>query len=93
MTRFDLLEVLRRIETEPAGRKQRIREFQEYVFNSDDLPGFDDEESDVLAELAYDLDFYVENPEWRREDPSYYGDERLIREIRESISKLRSPTD
>jgi hypothetical protein len=28
-----------------------------------------------LKTLAYDLDFFVRNPEWRAADPSYYGPE------------------
>jgi HEPN domain-containing protein len=90
MTRHDVLDLLRRIEKEPAEREQKIREFQEYVMSADGLPDFDDSESEVLADLAYDLDYYVENPDWRREDAAYYGDERLVHEIRESMSKLRT---
>ena len=49
---------------------------------------FSEADWEILADLAYDLDFYVSDPSRRREDASYYGEERLIREIRESLTKL-----
>lgn len=42
-----------------------------------------------LGDLAYDLEYYEPNPEWRKEDLSYYGDERAIEEIRSFRIKLQ----
>lgn len=36
-----------------------------------------EEPSEFLLELSNDLEFYVENPVWRREDYKYYGDDKL----------------
>jgi hypothetical protein len=41
-----------------------------------------------LNEFAYDLDFYVSDPDQRKEVPSYYGDERLSEEVASVIKKL-----
>ncbi len=67
------------------GRKKLIKEFQEKVWNSEtpDEPGFE-----ILSELAFDLDFYEPDEKRRREDFSYYGDERLNTEIELAIQKL-----
>ena len=44
--------------------------------------------NDVLTDIAYILDFYEPNKEWRKEAPNYYGDEKLEHELRASIAKL-----
>lgn len=44
--------------------------------------------SDFLLELSQDLEYYVENPEWRRQDPSYYGDDKLEILIKEALEKI-----
>jgi hypothetical protein len=43
---------------------------------------------DILGELAYDLNFFVADPARRAEDPSYYGDERLEKEIKVALRRL-----
>jgi len=35
-----------------------------------------------------DLDYYEPDTAMRREDPTFYGDERLEREIQEALNKL-----
>ncbi len=76
------MEILEKILVDKANRKQLICKFQEIVWN-------DDNASELLLELAYDLDFYEPNEEWRKEDPSYYGEERLEQEIKIVIQKLQ----
>lgn len=48
-----------------------------------------EESNEVLRGLAYDLDFYEANEVLRKEDPSYYDDERLEEEIKLAIQKLK----
>lgn len=43
---------------------------------------------EVLRELALDLSYYEDNEEWRREDLSYYGRERLVALLDETIRRL-----
>jgi GGDEF domain-containing protein len=76
------MEILEKILTDKVNRKKLISEFQELIWN-------DENASEVLSLLAYDLDFYEPNIELRKEDPSYYGDERLEEEIKLVINKLK----
>ena len=76
-----------------SSRKERvsaIKAFQDYVWNRD-MPvlGATGEQDETLNELAHDLDFYEPNPDWRIEDYSFYGDQRLEIEIVEALRKLR----
>jgi hypothetical protein len=43
---------------------------------------------DILADLAYDLDFFEPDPFLRVESTSYYGRERLEEEIRTALRRL-----
>ena len=45
---------------------------------------------EIIADLAYDLDYFEPNPVWRREDPSFYGPERAVEEIESALSQLRA---
>lgn len=74
--------ILKKILTDKENRKKHISEFQELIWN-------DENASEVLSLLAYDLDFYEPNKELRKEDPSYYRDERLEEEIKLAINKLK----
>ena len=79
-----LLETLRYREQ----RKQLIEAFQKQVWNgTEHLP--EGPVSEILEDLAYDLDYHVAAPDLRREDASYYGDERLELEIRTALSRLK----
>ncbi len=76
------MEILEKILIDKVNRKKLISKFQELIWN-------DENASEVLSLLAYDLDFYEPNIEYTKEDPSYYGDEKLEVEIRIVINKLR----
>lgn len=76
------MEILKKILTEKLDRRRLISEFQELIWNNENA-------SEILSELAYDLDFYEPNEELRKEDPSYYGDDRLEEEIKSVIQKLQ----
>lgn len=58
---------------------ERIKSFQNEVWDDESIK--DEALHEILSELAYDLDFYETNEEWRKEDPSYQGDGRLKKEI------------
>jgi hypothetical protein len=89
IARAEVISLLIQTMEEQAERDQRIREFQRFVFHTAKPPAdFSQEDWEILADLAYDLDFYVSDPNLRREDASYYGEERLVSEIRESLAKL-----
>lgn len=82
-----MIEILERILTEKLLRKQLIRNFQEKIWNADKIG--DEEENKILSELAYDLDFYEPDETLRKEDLSYYGDERLEEEVKSVLEKLK----
>lgn len=73
-------------------RKQLIAEFQQRVWDApEDLTAT--QEWEILRDLAYDLDFYEPDANVRAEDASYYGDERVEREIKTALKKLESSED
>ena len=81
-------EILEQIlKSEGPKRERLIKEFQQKVWNGAD--DFSVSGSEALAELAYDLDFYESDENARREDSSFYGDERLEREIRRALERLK----
>ena len=85
----DLLALLEEILSSPVTRQECIKKFQDYVFHhGEPIQGANSSQWDVLNELAMDLDYYEPDTAMRREDPTFYGDERLEREIQEALNKL-----
>jgi len=70
---IQLLQVV--LSTEYPIKQKLIKEFQDEVWNNERI--HDDTFNEILSELAYDLDFYERNEEWRKEDSSYYDDDKL----------------
>jgi hypothetical protein len=68
-----------------VNRADTIKSFQELVWSSTHLPSG---ASEVLADLAFDLDYYEADPKRRQEDPSYYGDDRAETEIEAALTRL-----
>jgi hypothetical protein len=79
-----LTEALRR----PELRRQLIRDFQELVWRNSGHTG-EEAAWQILADLAYDLDFYEPDQNLRNEDVSYFGDERAELEILIALKRLR----
>jgi len=87
----ELIALLERATADPLQLAAVVEEFQSAVFAaaSHDLNASPQVE-DTLRTLAYDLDFYVPDPEARAEDSAHYGDERAVREIRQALDSLRT---
>jgi hypothetical protein len=79
--------LLREILVDTAMRKELVDRFQKLVLNGPALEATN-EDVEIFADLAYDLNFYEPVPEARGEDPSFYGDERLEEEIRSALGNL-----
>jgi hypothetical protein len=47
----------------------------------------------ILRDVAFDLAFFVADPGWRAEDPSYYGPERARSEIENALERLGSRSE
>jgi hypothetical protein len=74
------------IESDSFDKQSRIDKFQDEILNLDEIES--DISYDILHELAYDFEFYVQNTEHRREFYGYYGDDKLNELILEAIKKL-----
>lgn len=72
-------------EKEPA-RTELIKSFQNKILNDESIK--DEALNEILTELVYDLDFYEPNEEWRKEDNSFYGSERLEEVLKLALQKL-----
>jgi len=74
-------DLLIKILQDKENRDKLISEFQISIWNGSD-------DDDILINLAHDLEFYVSNEEHRKEDPSYFGDEKLEEVIFEALKDL-----
>lgn len=76
------------LEAEHPIKQKPTKEFQDEVWNDESIQ--DETLNEILSELAYDLDFYEPNEEWRKEVPDYYYDDRLEVVIKTAIQKLQA---
>ena len=82
-----LMEILSKVQQSKGfDRVNKIQEFQEIVWDDETIE--DEALYDILSTLAYDLDYYEPDEKLRKEDLSYYGDERLEEEIKAGLIKL-----
>ncbi len=85
----NLLEILRKIlvENDKSNIDNLIIEFQKFVWLNSD---FNDEDpsAHIFDDLADSLDYYEPNSELRRDSPSYYGEEKMRKEIKEALKKI-----
>jgi hypothetical protein len=89
MTSLDaMLALLVRVLREPSTRKATVKQFQALVWESP-RHTVAKEVYDVLADLAYDLDYFEPDPVSRAQDTSYYGDQRLEQEIQAALRRLQ----
>ena len=62
--------------------------FDEVVSESDDVI-YNDEIDDLLFNLALELDYYYPDIETRKQDPYYFGEEKLVKIIPPVVTKLK----
>ncbi len=87
-----LIELLREAFADSNKRAERIKRFQQLVWETKDdeiAPG-EQWIWDILDELAVDLDYYEPNEAWRRESPSFLGEEETRQLILAAIAKIES---
>jgi predicted nucleic acid-binding protein len=87
-----LIGLLKEAIENPKNRSERIKRFQQLVWDTreDEIAPGEQEIWDILNDLAADLDYYEPNEEWRREDPSFFGDEEVCQRILIAIAKAES---
>jgi hypothetical protein len=85
-----ILGLLTKILRDPSSRKETVKEFERYYTGIGIVvrPSIRCDVLDILDDLAWDLAFYVADPTMRAEDSSYYGDERLVKEVESSLRLL-----
>lgn len=74
------------LEAPQPQRKVLVKKFQSEIWNDETIQN--ERLNEILSELAYDLDFYEPNEEWKKESPNYFGDERLQELIKLGIQKI-----
>ncbi len=84
-TAVELLEAI----LQSHDKTRAVHAFQQFVWALPaGAPDLDERLRNLLNDLALDLDYFVANPAWRAEDPSYFGEGRLIEEVREALTLL-----
>ena len=68
-------------------RLRWLGEFQDLVWNPAE-PIEDKKIDEIFLELAGDLDLYEPREDYRREDPSFFGDEQFEVQVRSALHKL-----
>ena len=82
-----VLKFLRKSIFENKIDNSMLKAFQNFVFNTDKISE-NPEIQEIMSELAYDLDYYESNEEFRREDPSFFGEDKALELIKESYKKI-----
>lgn len=91
MKTIELIKLLQSIlEAQHSNRSELVKEFQDKIWNEESL--LTENLNKLLSELAYDLDFYEPNEEWRKESPNYYGDKYLEELIKLKIKQIEEYT-
>lgn len=85
----ELIKLLLVIRNDPVRRKSALLEFIRERQNSD--PKLNENPVwELLGDLSVDLDYYEPNVNFRREDSSFYGEERLKELIDEAFTQFQS---
>lgn len=74
------------LDAQHPERTELVKKLQNAIWNDESIE--DERLNEILSELAYDLDFYEPNEEWKKESPNYYGDERLEELIKLGMQKI-----
>jgi len=83
-----LIEILNNVENiSGSERTDKIKQFQKIVWDDETIQ--DETLNNILSTLAYDFDYYEPDEKMRKEAPNYYGDERLLEEIKAGLEKLK----
>ena len=85
----ELLKLLLVVRNDPSNRESALWKFIRKVQETD--PALDKDPAwELLGDLSVDLDYYEPNPEFRVEDPSFYGEERLKELLDQAFTHFQS---
>lgn len=67
-----------------------VDEYESFFIENENLieKEVDKEVYDVLGDLITDLGYFEPHKEIRKEDPSYFGEKKLIKEVQEAYDKI-----
>jgi hypothetical protein len=65
---------------------EAIRSVQTMILDEPDMP--DENIQQVFSDLAYNLNFYEDEPRDRHEALGYYGDDKLVEVVDTAIKKI-----
>ena len=88
MTLEDYIAPLRATLARPELLRSAVGRFLDVYWPAERPAEIGERAWEILGDLALDLEYYEPNPEWRREDKSFYGDERAVAEIRAALERL-----
>jgi len=74
------------LDAQNSERIELVKELQNEIWSDESIQ--DEKLNEILSALAYDLDFYEPNEEWKKGSPNYYGDERLEELLKLGIQKI-----
>lgn len=76
-------ELLIKILKDKENRQKLVYKFEDQFLNSKD-------KNEILYELYDELVYYVQNEEHRKEDQSYFGDEKLEELLLQALKDLEA---
>lgn len=85
-----IVQLLKNSLREPEQLSEYIKKIQDFAWNEDLL---NTDTREIVAELAYDLDFFEPDPATRKEDASFLDREQALTEIRNALAKLENIGD
>lgn len=74
------------LESQSLNRIELVKILQNEIWNDESIE--DEKLNEILSELAYDLDFYEPNEQWKKESSNYYGEEKLLEVIELGIKRI-----
>ena len=74
------------MDSQSPNRTELVKKFQNEIWIDEEIQ--DEKLSEILSELAYDLDYYEPNETRKKESPNYYDDERLDELIKLGVHRI-----
>ncbi len=83
----EIINMLELLLVDTANRERLVRDFQKRIGNN--LFTASEAATKIYDDLAYTMENYEPDEEVRSEDPSLFGDDRLIKEVEKALNKLK----
>lgn len=87
-----LVDLLKQALEHPEERLRKVREFQAIVWDtaSEHIPPAEHSLWSIFDEIAHDLDYYEPDDALRKEDPVFYGDDRVQQLLQQALARIAS---